>query len=184
MNDRATLFWFISYETNLIVSWINNRVGIQYVTVIHSSKLHFLSVQYSFNNGEKRLGVYDLRCGNMNLDVEVGGIGLIFCLQNGGAEQQAEHGNELFHFTLPQGLKPKQILQFAARLKSCPFKATTISIDRVLWLSSLPNAARPRRRGIRCWSERRQAIGRSSRGKRRSGRIFRARRRARRPRPA
>jgi hypothetical protein len=46
----------------------------------------------------------------MNLDVEVGGVGLVFCLQCGGAEQQAEYGNELFHLTFPQGLKPASIL--------------------------------------------------------------------------
>jgi hypothetical protein len=47
----------------------------------------------------------------MYLDVEVGGIGLVFCLQSGGAEQQAEYSNELFHFTFPQGLKPASIMQ-------------------------------------------------------------------------
>jgi hypothetical protein len=30
-------------------------------------------------------------------------------LQSGGAEQQAEYGNELFHLTFPQGLKPGSI---------------------------------------------------------------------------
>ena len=50
--------------------------------------------------------------------------------------------------------------------------------------SSLRNASRRSRRGSRCWSERRLAIGRSSIDKRRNGRIFRARRRASRRRPA
>jgi hypothetical protein len=45
----------------------------------------------------------------MYLDVEVSRVGLFFCLQSGGAEQQAEYGNELFHLTFPQGLKPGSI---------------------------------------------------------------------------
>jgi hypothetical protein len=39
----------------------------------------------------------------MYLDREVSGVGLVFCLQCGGAEQEAEYGNELFHQPFPQG---------------------------------------------------------------------------------
>jgi hypothetical protein len=107
-NDRAIMFWFILAEPDLIVSWINNRKGSRHGTTDGniSSELHFLSVQYGVNNGGKSWGVYDLRCGDMYLDVEVGRVGFVFCLQGGGAEQHAEYGNELFHFTFPQELKP------------------------------------------------------------------------------
>lgn len=125
--QRAAIFFRpVIFELNLIVTGKDDERSKKMDSVGRHGNV---SCQFDILSIQDRLGDEDgkacatyhiwrrnLRCGDMYLDGEVSGVGFVFCLQRCGAEQEAEYGNELFHFTFPRGLKPTLIVQHLWRV--------------------------------------------------------------------